>query len=122
VQISKQILHPKVAKKLQAVFIQLVADLRSTDETGKVLNELLSDTERVAITKRLGIAVFLDKGWSYDKIKETLKVSSATIASIQDRMGSPGFTLAIEKIRVNVMADSLADKLTKIFSFIRTRE
>ena len=121
-QVSKQTLTTKVAKDLHGALVQLVTDLRSTEDTERVLTELLSETERVAIMKRLGIAVFLDKGWSYDKIKHHLKVSSATIASIQERMGSPGLKAAVEKIEVNIMADSLAEKLTKMFSFIRTKE
>jgi len=120
-QISKQSLNPKLAKELDLALVQLVTDLRSTEETADVLKEIFSQTERVAIMKRLGIAVLLDKGWSYEKIKQNLKVSSATIASIQDRMGSPGLHTAIEKVRVNVMADSLAEKLSKMFSFSRTK-
>ena len=120
-QVSKQTINPKVSQDLNLAFIQLITDLRSNEDVRIVLDVLLSETERIAITKRLGIAVFLDKGWSYDKIKQNLKVSSATIASIQERMGSPGLKAAVEKIQVNIMADSLAEKLFKMFPFIRTK-
>lgn len=111
-----------MGKDLNSSLIQLMADLRSLEETTAVLDELLSQTERVAMMKRLGIAVFLDQGWSYDKIRQSLKVSSATIASVQNRMGSPGLQIAIDKIKVIMLADNWSEKLTKIFPFIRVRD
>ena len=120
-QVSKQTIQPKIERDLHRGLCQLISDITSFEEAEDILHELLSETERVAIMKRLGIALFLDKNWSYDKIKKTLKVSSATIASVQERMGRPGLQTAIEKAKINEMADSWSEKLGGVFSIFRKK-
>jgi len=100
----------------------VIADIRTPEEAQEVLQELLSETERVAIMKRLGIAVLLNTGTSYDKIRKMINVSSATIASIQERMGRKGLQNAIEKIRINSVADEWTQKISGIFSFLSGRK
>jgi uncharacterized protein YerC len=121
-QISKQDLSPKLSRELYRSLCCVVADIRTTEEAELILKELLSETERVAIMKRLGIAVLLDKGTSYDKIRKLINVSSATIASIQERMGRPGLQNAIEKIKVNSLADAWSEKVRGLFSIFHGKK
>jgi uncharacterized protein YerC len=121
-QISKQDLPSKVSHDLHQALCRLVADIRSSEEADVVLRELLSETERVAIMKRLGIAVLLHKHVSYEKIKKTIKVSSATIASIQEQMGRNGLVTAIEKVTVNELAEERADKIIRWLDILRPKK
>lgn len=118
-QVSKQDLDPKVARELQLGLSQLFADIRTQSEANLLMEELFSETERVAIMKRLGIALLLSRGMSYEKIRQTLKVSSATIATIQERMGRPGLQLALDTIKVNIIAEAWLSKVSKLFSVFR---
>ena len=50
-------------------------------------NELRYQHERERQKKRRDIAVALECGWSYDKIKRELGTSSSTISSVKKMMG-----------------------------------
>lgn len=113
-QVSKQKLNKNVEKQIFTILNQLVADIKSPDEAGKFFNDFLSVTEYEVIAKRVAIAIFLDKGRSYENIKSTLKVSSATIASVQESMGSPGLQMALQKIKAEEWADQWAGKISSI--------
>lgn len=113
-QISKQKLNKTIEKQIFDIFYQLIADTKSLEEVKVLFSDLLSETERQVISKRLGIALFLDKGRSYENIKNTLKVSSATIATVQEQMGNPGIQLALQKVKAEEWADAWAGRISSI--------
>lgn len=119
-QVSKQKLNATIAKHIFSVLHQLVVDIKTPEEAEDILQDLLSETEYQVLAKRLAIALFLDKGRSYENIKDTLRVSSATIASVQENMGEPGMQLALRKVKTEEWADEWTDKISslvnKIFS------
>jgi uncharacterized protein YerC len=117
-QVSKQKLNKTIEKQIFGIFYQLLADIKSPTEGQILMHDLLSETERQVVAKRLAIALFLDKGRSYENIKTTLKVSSATIASVQDQMGNPGIQLALNKIKAEEWADEWAGKISSIMGKI----
>lgn len=49
--------------------------------------ELLYQNERERQKKRRDIAVALECGWSYEKIKRELNTSSSTISAVKKMMG-----------------------------------
>lgn len=113
-QVSKQKLNKTIEKQIYSILYQLMSDINSPEEAEILLQDLLSDTERQVIAKRLAIAIFLDKGRSYENIKNTLKVSSATIASVQESMGNEGTQLALNKVKAEEWADEWAGKITSL--------
>lgn len=110
-QVSAQKINRHIETQLFAALYQVLADTRNPQEVAEVLDSLLSPAERTVVAKRLSIAVFLDKGRSYENIKNTLKVSSATIASVQADMGKPGFQLALQKVKTDQWAEAWSKKL-----------
>lgn len=117
-QVSKQKLNKTIEKQIYSIMHQLISDVKTPQEAEILLGDILSKTERQVIAKRIAIALFLDKGRSYENIKSTLKVSSATIASVQDSMGNPGTQMALNKIKAEAWADEWAGKITGIMSKI----
>jgi len=113
-QVSKQKLNKNIEKQIYTIFYQLMVDLKTIDETEKLMKDLLSTTEREVIAKRVAIAIFLDKGRSYENIKNTLKVSSATIASVQETMGNPGMQMTINKVKAEEWAGAWAGKISSL--------
>jgi len=77
------------------------------------LKALMTETEIMAVAKRLAIAVFLDKGQSYEHIRETLKVSSATIATVADSMNKKGIQAALQRVKAEEWADVWSIKLSR---------
>lgn len=111
-QVSKQKLNKTIEKQIFSILYQLVADTKTPEEAQALLADLLSETERQVFAKRLAIALFLDKGRNYENIKHTLKVSSATIASVQTLMGNEGIQLALTKVKAEAWADEWAGKIS----------
>jgi len=107
-------LNPSLKKQIIETFIQLVVDLKDTREVETFLRDFLNESELEAFTKRLAIAYWLKKKRSYSNIKNNLKVSSATIASVQDMLVRDGFKLALKKIEAEEWANQWAEKIKKI--------
>ncbi len=117
-QTSARKLNKTIEKQIFYILYQLMADTKSVQEAETLITDLLSETEKLALAKRLAIATFLEKGRSYENIRETLKVSSATIASVQEMMGNPGFQLALHKVKAEEWADEWGDKIMGMFKSV----
>jgi uncharacterized protein YerC len=113
-QVSKQPLNQTLERQVYSILYQLIGDVKNSNEAQILLADLLTDTELQVVAKRIAIALFLDKGRSYENIKNTLKVSSATIASVQESMGNPGIQLALHKIKAEEWADEWAGKISNL--------
>jgi TrpR-related protein YerC/YecD len=114
-QVSSRQLNSVLEKQIFSVFYQTLSDLRTPEEIKTVLTDLLTETELTALAKRLAIATFLEKGRSYENIRDTLKVSSATIASVAEQIGNPGFQMALERIRAEEWAGEWAGRIASLF-------
>lgn len=81
------------------------------------LQDFLSETEQQVLAKRLAILHQLHQGKSYEKIKKALQVSSATISSVAEMKGKPGFKLALEKIKLDQWAENVLGNLKQKLPF-----
>lgn len=112
-QVSKKDVSFKIEKKIFRSLYQVLADLKRPDDVEKFLADVLSETERTVLAKRLGIAYYLNKNKSYEVIRQELKVSSATIANVQKWMesGGEGLNLALKAIEADEWAGEMAGKI-----------
>ena len=116
-RLSKKKIKRNIERQIYQLLYQVVADIHSADEAETFLDSILTSTELEALSKRMAVARFLDKGLSYDEIKNTLKVSSATVASVAEQLKKEeGFKIALEKIRADEWAEKWSKKLNQIFS------
>jgi len=114
--VSDQNLDPKVLKETLNLFYQVIADLKTPKETETFLEDLLSSGELITLAKRLAIAYRLKNNQGYEKIKNDLKISSATIAKIERQLkNSPGFKIASEKINAERWAEEWEKRLKNLF-------
>ena len=97
-------------EQIYKILAQIIADTSSPDEAQALISDLLSETEREGIAKRLAVALMLANGKSYNEIKKQLGVSSSTIARIQESLDKPGIKIAISKVRTDEWAGKLANK------------
>ena len=86
-QVSRRKLNPKVWDQIYRIFLKAIKKTARGKETQLLINFLLTETEKIVLTKRLAIALLLEKGLDYDQIKSALKVSQGTIASVKIRLG-----------------------------------
>lgn len=89
-QLSKQEIDPELEDAIEIRLYQALLEMHSYEEMSAFLQDLLTEAELVAFSKRLAIAQGLLEKQSYESIRDTLKVSSATIASVQERLKSNG--------------------------------
>lgn len=106
-------LNPSIKRELAKTLSQLVADIKSWEEADKFFHDFLNESEYDTFAKRLAVAYWLKKGRSYTNIKQNLKVSSATIASVQSMMEKPGMKLAIKNVEAEEWANQWAEKIKK---------
>lgn len=119
-QISKLKMPANIKQKVFDIFYQTMADLKNKNEAESFLNDFLTDVEKVSLAKRLMIAFYLEQGKSYDFIKSNLKVSSATISSVDKKMvkNSQTYSEVLKKIEADQWADKTAKKVTKLVDSI----
>lgn len=112
-QVSKRKVNTALEKQVSRMWYQLVADIKTPEEAEKIFGDLFSDTELSAITKRLAVGYWLLKKRSYENIKENLKVSSATIASVQHQMEGEGWKRAFFRVTADEWANVWEQKIRK---------
>lgn len=111
-QQSQNPLNKNIESQLEKMLYGLMAETDSPEKLKMFFNDLLTDGERVAVLKRLGIAIYLDKKRSYEDIKNNIKVSSATIATVAEKMGDEGWQEMIKMIKAEEWASEWSDKLS----------
>lgn len=111
-QLSNNPLNKTIEKQLSEMMYGILAELRTPEEVKMVMGDILTEGERVAILKRLGIAVYLDKGRNYEDIKNNIKVSSATIASVAENLGNSGWQEMIKRIKAEEWASEWTSKIS----------
>jgi uncharacterized protein YerC len=81
-QVSKYPISKDVADRIFEVFIKSLTKIKNHKEAQDFTYDLFSPTEKIMLAKRMAIAFLLMKGYQYRNISRLLRVSSATIGSI----------------------------------------
>ena len=84
--ISKHRVEGKVLQVIQDHFAVLLSRMQKKNDIHMVFGDLLTQTERTMIAKRLAIILMLERGHSFRVISKTLRVSEATISVMRDRL------------------------------------
>ncbi len=112
-QISNRKINKTLENQINQMLVGVLCEVNSPRVMEEILTNLLTETERVAMMKRMGIAIYLDKGRSYEDIKNNLKVSSATIATVAEGMGNPGIGEIIKRIKAEEWAIDWTVKISR---------
>src|SRR3989344_4651164 len=98
-QISRRPLPKHIQEKMDNSLYEAVSVLKKKEEVIQFIGDLLTKTEKVMIPKRFAIAILLSKGWTFESIKDRLKVTQSTITSVAKTLEfSGGYRKAIEKL------------------------
>ncbi len=116
-RVSQKALNPSLSKEVENMFFQTIVDMKDLGETKIFFKDFFNESELGVFSKRLAIAYWLKKGRSYSNIKNNLKVSSATIASVQTLMNKIGIKIALKKIEAEEWANVWADRIKKLTKF-----
>ncbi len=110
---SSRKLNESLKRQLKKTFAQVLVDIKSPEEMDQFLSDFLTINEYEIFAKRLAVSYWLKKGRSYDNIKKNLKVSSATVAAIQNEMKKEGFQKALKTIEAEEWSNQWAEKIKK---------
>lgn len=113
-RVSKNKVNPFLEKELFKTLHQAIADLKNVEEVEEFLKAFLFNTEHTTLAKRVAVAYWLNKGRGYNNIRDNLKVSSATVATIQTQMQTKGVQIALQKIKAEEWANVWTQKINKI--------
>lgn len=99
-QVSKYPIRKEVADRIFEVFLKTLVRIKTTEEADQFISDLLTPTEKIMLAKRLAIAFLLEKEYDYRTIRQVLRVSFPTIATVNlaRQYGSRGYKQLIAKI------------------------
>lgn len=110
---SNQQTNPILKNQIIKTLAQTLADFKDPIDVVTFLRDFFNESELETFAKRLAVAYWLKKKRSYVNIKNNLKVSSATIATIQNTMERPGMKLAIKDLEAEEWANLWSAKIKK---------
>lgn len=115
--VSRFRLRPEVWDRIFNLFSDSLRGIRDKERFELFLDDFLSPTEKIMLSKRFATAVLLAKGNSYDEIKQTLRVTSATIAkmNIYIKYGAKGLNKTIQDVLKKDVAKILLEEMLNIF-------
>lgn len=118
-QVSKRVIQQKVQDRIFTLFVVSILKCNSEEIAVSLIEDLLTPTERIMLSKRLSIAYMLLKGYDYNSISNILKVSRTTIGKVSYWLKEKGngMRIVIEKIQkdesirhiLEEVQDSVAD-------------
>lgn len=116
-QVSRRVLDKELKDYIFNNFVKTIAKLKEPPEIQNFLDDLLSPIEKTMLIKRLAIAVMLTKGYTYEQIDHTLKVSRPTIKNISISLKynqKGGYQKAIDEILKDQRREAFFDKIEEI--------
>lgn len=89
----------KVKQEAMDGLIRILSDIHDYAFLQKFLNDLLTPTEKIMLSKRLMASVLLQRGYSYGAVCRALKLSRATVSIIQRDLarGGEGYRAVFQK-------------------------
>ncbi len=105
VNVSKQKLKKGVSEHINNRLINVITSLETNSSTKNFLNELLTESEKITLAKRLAIIFMLQENLSWYRISELIKVSDTTVKKVsQDiNLDKYKYILRIVRLRKNRM-------------------
>lgn len=115
-RVSRRQIDKEIEERIFEIFRSYIAHLRNPIEIQEFLTSLLSYTEQIMIAKRLAIAVLLSRGFTYEDIDQTLKVSKSTVGTVHKQLliGAAGYKRAISHTLNKRKQENLANKLEEV--------
>ena len=81
-QVSRRFVSKKTEERILNLFVSAVVLVQTPKSAVSLIDDLLTPTEKVRLSKRFSIAFMLLEGYDYDQIQVALKVSSATVGRV----------------------------------------
>ena len=104
-QVSRRFVSKKTEERILNLFVSAVVLVQTPKSAVSLIDDLLTPTEKVMLSKRFSIAFMLLEGYDYDQIQVALKVSSATVGRVALWLKTKG--AGIREIRGKIKTNEL---------------
>lgn len=120
-QVSRIPLRKEIEERVFEVFFRALAEAKSAKEVKLLLDDLLTPTEKVMLSKRLAIAILLMKEYDYRAIREILKVSPPTISKVANwfKFKGEGYRRVANKLFKEEAWVAFFDEIADLFHAVR---
>jgi uncharacterized protein YerC len=81
-QVSKRYIGKDINERINDIFLKTILSFHSRKELSAFLQEFLTPTEKIMLSKRISIAFLLAKEYTYEQISHILKVSTTTVGNV----------------------------------------
>jgi len=120
-QVSRRLLRKDVEDRVYEVLLESIASVKSKGAVDKLLDDLLSPTEKIMLAKRAAIALLLAKKYNQRTIATFLRVGLETVSKVsrimQKRTG--GYELVVSGIirneKLTAFLEKIDDALAELF-------
>ena len=99
-QVSKHPLRKEIQERVYEEFTESLAMVKSKGQVDRLVDDLLSPTEKTMLAKRLSIALLLMKKYDQRAVSRVLKVSLGTVSKVSSAMqkGNGGYAMVVGSI------------------------
>jgi uncharacterized protein YerC len=99
-QVSRIPIRKEIENRMFEVFLESIAMVHTKEQVEKLVEDLLSPTEKIMLTKRLSIALLLLKQYDQRLISKLLHVGLETVSKVSRalRSGSGGYSMVVSSI------------------------
>lgn len=81
-QVSKRRVSEDIYNRIFEILTKTILQFNNKNDMSDFLQEYLTPTEKIMLSKRLTIAFMISKGYDYRTISDVLKVSTSTVRNI----------------------------------------
>ena len=89
-QVSRRKVNDKVYARIFEILVAFLVSIDNKNKAEGFIGDLLTDTEKIVLAKRLSIAFLLLKNYTYDVVESILRVSRPTIWNVKRWMDARG--------------------------------
>lgn len=116
-QVSRRAINSKTQDRILSLFLTSIVLCKNPSDASLFIEDLLTPTEKVMLSKRFSIAYMLHQGYSYDNIQDILKVSRTTVGhtALWLKRSGKGLIGMIGKIKRNEMTKKILDDIEEGF-------
>jgi len=120
-QISKYRLRKEIEERMYEIFLDSVGMVQNRKHVSKLIDDLLSPTEKIMLAKRLSIALLLMKQYQYRSIAQLLHVSYGTVNRVGRMLesGNGGYLMVLSVLlkqeKYIAFINKIDDALAEIF-------
>lgn len=111
--LSKKEIPKKVRETLEKQLLSLLKDTGAWDRE-VIFKELLTDTEKLVLAKRLALISLINRGFSVNRISRVLGISTSTVLRFELATESKQHVRTSKWLKRN----SLEEKVSKLISFV----